>query len=369
LDCSADRAPHDLLAKGRGGPIAPLGVMMRYEPAIDRARVTETLRHQYGLAVDGLSFIPVGFSTACYEARAAGGERYFLKLWPNPRIRDDKRQAIVLRLLRAFHERGLEPRVPYPIATRNGALSTNVDGTPLAVFPFLYGRPLPEDPPPALAEATGRTIAAIHRATPMLTDVLPPRETFTFPGEPELRRALVQIEAVASTARPGLRALRRLVLPRRDEILSRLARLHELGDVARRFPSSFVLCHTDMGGDNALVDEDGRLTVLDWDLATVAPPEHDLWWVPERALVSYLDAGGARPLDLDRFAFYILRRGFEDMTARLVRMLDDGAIAHEDEELLGGIETWGFAQWAGLDARLAQISGAMRYQDRSSTLS
>jgi Ser/Thr protein kinase RdoA (MazF antagonist) len=342
---------------------------MRYEPAIDRARVIETLHDRYGLAVAGLAFIPVGFSTACYEARAADGERYFLKLWPNPRLRDAERQTLVLRLLRAFHERGLKPRVPYPIATSDGALSTTVDGIPLAVFPFLAGEPLPEELPPTLAEETGRTIAAIHRATPSLTDVLPPRETFTFPGEPELRRALVQIEVTTPTARPGLRALRRLVLPRRDEILSRLARLHHLGDAAQRSRSPLVLCHTDMGGANALVDEHGRLTVLDWDLATVAPPEHDLWWVPERALVSYLDAGGVRSLDLERFAFYVLRRGFEDMTARLVRMLADDALAHEDEELLAGIEIWGFARWAGLQARLTAVARGIGFQASPSTLS
>ena len=34
-----------------------------------------------------------------------------------------------------------------------------------------------------------------------------------------------------------------------------------------------VLCHTDAAGDNLLVDHDGALAILDWDEATIAPPE------------------------------------------------------------------------------------------------
>jgi spectinomycin phosphotransferase len=333
---------------------------MRYEPAIDRARVAETVRARYGIAVEDLIFVPVGFATACYEGTAADGGRYFLKLWPDPRFRDVERQAIVLRLLRAFHERGLEPRVPVPIPTRDGTLSATVAGIPLAVFPFVVGRPLPEEPPLALADELGRTFAAIHRATSALADVLPPRETFAFPRETELWRALADIEVIGPEARPALRALRGVVLPRGADILARLGELRALADVIRRRPGPLVLCHTDLGGDNALVGDDGHLTVLDWDLATVAPPEHDLWWVSEQVLASYFDAGGMRSLDRDRVAYNVLRRGFEDLTARLVRLLDPDAPVEEDEELLAGIETWGFARWAGLDARLAEITAAMR---------
>src|SRR5919199_49554 len=45
---------------------------------------------------------------------------------------------------------------------------------------------------------------------------------------------------------------------------------------ARRLPEPFVLCHTDIGPENLLIDEHEALWVLDWDDATVAPPEHDL---------------------------------------------------------------------------------------------
>jgi Ser/Thr protein kinase RdoA (MazF antagonist) len=332
---------------------------MRHEPPIDRALIIETVRTRYGLDVETITFVPVGFATACYQASTVDGRRYFLKLWPDPRFRDGERQAIVLRLLRAFHERGLEPRVPYPIPTQDGALSAEVAGIPLALFPFLPGEPLPAELPPDLADEFGRTIAAIHLATTALADVLPPRETFAFPWEADLRRALAATATTGSGARPGLRGLRGRVLARQDEILAQLARLHDLRRAVRRLPDAFVLCHTDMGGDNALIDDDGQLFVLDWDVATVAPPEHDLWHVSGPVLASYLDAGGSRSLHRDRFTFYVLRRGFEDMTARLVRMLDADTSPQEDAELLEGIDSWGFARWAALDARLADLEGVL----------
>ena len=52
--------------------------------------------------------------------------------------------------------------------------------------------------------------------------------------------------------------------------------LTQLQDVVRRLPERFVVCHTDLIGDNLLVGADGRLSALDWDTAILAPPEMDL---------------------------------------------------------------------------------------------
>jgi len=228
---------------------------VKYEPAIDRARLIATVRDVYGLPGERLSFVPVGYAAACYVLHCAGGARYFLKLWPDTRVgreHADRRETI-LRLTRALHERDLYPRVPAPIPTRDGALWAMCAAMPFAVFPFLAG----SSPPPwsdALWDELARTIATIHRATPALSDVLPARETFAIPFAADLQRGLARIEQVTSMERPGLRALRDLVLPRRDEVLAQLARLHRLQRAVRRLSGPFVLCHTDIGGDNLLID-------------------------------------------------------------------------------------------------------------------
>jgi aminoglycoside phosphotransferase (APT) family kinase protein len=240
------------------------------------------------------------------------------------------------------------------------------ESMPFAVFPFFSGQTLPDWPdwPIPLLEEMARTLATIHRATPALADVLPPREDFAVSFEADLRRGLEAIEQIGPDARPGLRALRDLVLPRRDDILAQLTYLHRLRQAVSRLSGPFVLCHTDFGGDNLLVDEQGQLAVIDWDDATVAPPEHDLQSLLgsgfARALQAYWEVGGTRSLHLDHFAFYLLRRYLEDMTARLLRILQEPSSAREDEENLAGIVAYGFAQWAVLDETLATIAAALQ---------
>ena len=346
-----------------------LGGVMRYEPAIARARLIEAVRAAYGLPGEELAFVPVGYAAACYALHCVGGERYFLKLWPpapDGRPSPTWREAS-LRLAHALRERGLYPRVPHPLPTRDGALWATCAGMPFAVFPFLTG----SSPPPwspALWDELARTISAIHRATPALADLLPPRETFAIPFEADLRRGLGRIAGVGAADRPGLRGLRDLVQPRRNEILAQLTRLHGLQRAVRGLSGPFVLCHTDISGDNLLVDEEGRLTVLDWDEATVAPPEHDLHEGREgdiaRFLAVYAAAGGAAPLHLDHFAFYLLRRHLGDMAVRPLSIVDGDGLPEQDADALHGIEAWGFAQWRTLDATLGRIAAALPPQPR-----
>ncbi len=125
-----------------------------------------------------------------------------------------------------------------------------------------------------------------------------------------------------------------------------------------------MLCHTDIGAANLLVGADGWLSVLDWDDATVAPPEHDLQYARGagfgRFLAVYAATGGSHPLRLDHFAFYLLRRYLSDMTARLLRILEENTTMEQDENALDGMETWGFARWTVLDGTLGGVAAALR---------
>src|SRR5262249_58945025 len=102
-------------------------------------------------------------------------------------------------------------------------------------------------------------------------------------------------------------------------------------------PGPFVLCHSDAGGENLLIDGD-TIAVLDWDDVVVAPPEHDLQAAldvgVQRVFRAYAAAGGASPLHLEHFAFYLLRRYLGDMTVRFLRLLHEQTGEAEDEQLL-----------------------------------
>jgi spectinomycin phosphotransferase len=339
---------------------------MKYEPAIDRTSLLEHVHTAYELEVEEITFVPVGYVAVCYALRCPSGERYFLKLWPDTATGrwSSARQAIILPLVRAIYERGVYRRAAYPLVTRDHALWATFQGSRFVVVPFLPGDHAPISGwPITLADEYARTLAAIHRGTALLDDVLPPRETYSLSFEHDLLASLPVIAAIGPQARPGLRALRDLLASRRDETLAQLEQLRALQASVRTLAWPAVLCHTDLAGDNILVDEYGRLYLLDWDGAVVATPEYDLKEaVGEdfgRCIAVYLAAGGAQPLEVDRFAFYLLRRYLEDFSTRVLNILHHNTTPEQDEDDLEGMEVWGIGRWNQLDARLVTISMAL----------
>jgi Ser/Thr protein kinase RdoA (MazF antagonist) len=222
----------------------------------------------------------------------------------------------------------------------------------VALFPFLPGTTPPGWPhwPDSVLDELGRTLAELHAATPALASVLPPRERFVVTVGDELRPYLSD----------------RLLKPWRADIMDQLERLLQLQGSVRRLPERFVLCHTDLLGDNVLVDEQLRLSALDWDGATVAPPERDLAVLLlgeqpvggntlNRVLAVYPEV----PLRLDLFAFFLLRRYVEDYTARVIRLRQQDTLGPDAQEALEGMRLWGSDQWARLDDTLDLVRDAL----------
>jgi spectinomycin phosphotransferase len=98
-----------------------------------------------------------------------------------------------------------------------------------------------------------------------------------------------------------------------------------LGDAARSRPREQVLCHGDLIGDNLLGDRGGRLWVVDWDGAALAPGELDLALFTgqgfERFLDDYEGHAGAHGLDPELVAFFLLRRNLDDLVDWLGALL------------------------------------------------
>jgi spectinomycin phosphotransferase len=317
------------------------------EPRLDHGRLLDSVRELYGMAFESLRFIPRGWVSAGYEVRA-GEDRYFLKLWPGGRNAEDAvaRLPLVLRL----HE--LAFRVPYPVATQDGRLSAWVGAGVLALFPFLPGVTPAGWPrwPAAVLDELGRTVAALHAATPDLASAVLPREAFAIPFADDLRLHLTD---------RGLKA-------DRGAVMDQLERLEQLRNAVRRLPAQYVVSHADLAGDNILVD--GRqLSLLDWDTAYLATPELDLAMLLHgdqptddvafrRALAVYpRDV----PLSEDLFAFYLLRRYLDDYTARVLRLCQDDIDPAEAADARDGLRRWGFGQWVHLDRTLGLVRNGL----------
>lgn len=341
---------------------------MHTEPALDRSALLAVVRDAYALPARALNFLPLGFEGACYRLACADGTRYVLKLWPHRPLTGTaaSQHYATLSLSRLLHDRGLLPRVAYPLLTRAGTLWAAFAGMPLAVYPLLPGQPPPAPLSPPLRIALAQTMARLHQATPVLTAVLPADAWFAIPDEATVVRNLAAVAAVQAPHRPGLQALRALVLPRQAEVLAQHAWLRHLQQVVQTLPGPLVVCHRDLTANNLLIDDAGQLGVVDWDGAALAPPEHDLWAVVDadvgRVLDAYWQAGGVRELHAEQFAFYLLRRFLGDLLARLERLLATTPSERDDAldaELVRGMEAYGFARWARLDATLIELAAAL----------
>ena len=232
-----------------------------------------------------------------------------------------------------MHETGFRARLPYPIATRDGRLSVPTADGVVALFPFLPGT-TPAGWPrwsDDVLDELGRVLTDLHAVTPAV-DL--PREDFSIAG-------LVPHD-----------------------------RLAQLQSVVRRLPERFVVCHTDLIGDNLLVGADGRLSALDWDTAMLGPPEHDLALlmhgeqpVDDNALRRVLAVYPRDvPLELDLFAFSC-SGGTSRTTRRGLCGCSRRVAAVEVADAREGMVTWGSAQWSRLDRTLALVRAALADRD------
>jgi Ser/Thr protein kinase RdoA (MazF antagonist) len=239
-----------------------------------------------------------------FVARCWSDGRQVLKVW------DDGLPPTLAALAQ------LDLPVVAPLAT------ATVAGWGVAVFPFVAGRPGCD----ADATALARTMRRMHDHPLVELPVHPIEEAWAI-----------------ATMREHLD--HPWIADRRHEIEAQLVRLEGVIEQARASSQPSVVCHTDFGAHNALIDEASGdvVAILDWDYARLAPREHDLWAAfDEPDPAAYLEAYGADVvLDLTHLEYALLARAVRDATARVV--------AERDRE---GIDTWGFDRWRRVDANL-----------------
>jgi spectinomycin phosphotransferase len=219
----------------------------------------------------------------------------------------------------------------------------------------LDGRPLRDQDlrAAAVARQAARLVAAVHAATPALAVRVPFVETFEVWTD-GLRGCLAELQPGHGGADEFVAEARALVWPQRTALLGELERLQALGDTARSRPRGRVLCHGDLIGDNLLGDRGGRLWVVDWDGAALAPRERDLALFTgqgfERFLDDYEGAAGTHGLDPDLVAFFLLRRNLDDLVDWLGALLTADRPEEQQRGDLDGVR-WCLSRWDALEAR------------------
>ncbi len=244
---------------------------MREPPAhLPDETLRACLRTHYGLAVDELTFLPLGHDSSAwvYRARTAGGV-YFLKA----RTRVDNEPGLLVP--RYLHDHGIAP-----LPTIAGTLWTMADDYALILYPFIAGTTGMER---GMSERQwvdyGALLRQIH-ATALPPDLmrLMRRESFAPAGTDVVRDLDMRIGAQAFDD-PAARALATFWRERREDIRTLLRRAEDLGRRLAQAAPAFVLCHADIHTNNVLLDAGGQVWIVDWDETVLAPRERDLMFV------------------------------------------------------------------------------------------
>jgi spectinomycin phosphotransferase len=304
-------------------------------PAVTDEQIVVAIEERYGLGVASLEFLALGHDAHAWTFRAttSAGDALFVKL----RRRIDPAR---LWLARYLEDAGFDAIVA-PLATADGGASVPIDGLHLVVYPFVEG---------SLAAAVGlsdaqwiaygRIVAALHgsRLTAELAEALP-KEAFVPAWTDAFRQVDERIAAYGGNdpVRTELAAFWR---GHHDQIARIAARAEALGELLRETldragggTPAFVPCHGDIHTHNLLVEPSGRLRVIDWDEALLAPRERDLMFVmgspiglaPGERELGLFETGYG-PLDVDpvRLAYYHLDWASQDITGYAEQaMLDD----------------------------------------------
>jgi spectinomycin phosphotransferase len=318
---------------------------MKFEPAIDRLALMQSLRRLYGFPVQSLTFVPEGFVGQHYVAGCEDGKRYFVTLLNDSRLARISRSNLdfTLPLLRHLYDGNFFRALAAPLPSLAGDLQADFQGGALVVYVHIEGRTLADGYPytPEMLARLGKLVARLHASTPRIGMEIPHVERFCMPFEDDLLAGLSDLEKVTTGQSRGQVALRDLLLPRRVAILGLLSCLHELAGSALALHPPMVLCHTDITPANIIRTPLDELVLVDWEETLLAPAEADLFIFTGKDfpvfLEEYVREAGVPRLNVELFSFYMLRRNLVDLTDWIVTILHENTAEEQDQSDVTGI--------------------------------
>jgi spectinomycin phosphotransferase len=336
---------------------------MKFEPTVDKPALMETIRQAYGYPISSLTFFPEGTVGCHYIADCENGQRYFVTLLNDGALAtiQAERLNFILTLRSSLYERGLFTAQPALHRTLDGKLKAYFDGQPLTVSEFISGSNIWDHWPPdsALGAELGRLAAQLHNTTPGLGMEVPYVEQFTIPFESVLQKSLADLDTGTLINRPGQQTLHDLVLPRRKTLLQMLAHLRELGTIAKQLNPPLVLVHTDMHGGNLIRTPKGKLIVVDWEGAMLAPAEFDLFIFMsdgfDSMLSEYFCVARSPRLYPELFAYYFYRRNLEDIAYFFVSILYENTMDEQDQVDLGYLQHDCLDNWLNIESDVQHV--------------
>jgi spectinomycin phosphotransferase len=204
-----------------------------------------------------------------------------------------------------------------PIRARDGELLHRLDSRyTVSIFPFLAGHSYAFGPytDARLRGLVLDMIAVLHQSTPAVRGGAP-RHVLGFAGRCDLDAFLLAPDRPWDGG-PFAEAARRLLVTRTGELAELAAAFDRLAYSTSPARTDLVITHGEPHPGN-VISVNGRLVLVDWDTAGLAPPERDLSLIATSGrdgLDRYQQATGREP-DLTVIALYRLRWYLDDLAS------------------------------------------------------
>jgi spectinomycin phosphotransferase len=296
-------------------------------PDVPDEVILQALEECYSIREARLEFVPRGLDSGAWAFRVDAGEQaYFLKV---SRRTEDTIGAWMPLFL---SQQAMEQVIP-TLPARSGEAYAVADGLMYRLQRFVPGRSAMDAGMPAQKwEEFGAFLRRLHSLE------LPAEVSGQLRRERFESRRWKRVSELHGRIHPGSStdpvAAEMLEFwqghePSVEAILARTAALAKRVQLAEH---PMVLCHADVHTNNVLLGDDGRLYVIDWDDARLAPKERDLMFVlaeaGEAEKRSFFTGYEEATIDPLLLAFYQHEWCVEDIGAFAEEILDlDGSSA------------------------------------------
>ena len=336
---------------------------------IDLEQLARFVEDAYTLDIAAIAFHPKGEASYSYVAADGSGGRWLIKVQETARMANLEARLQAVRFVYAVCD---FTQVVAPRQSRWGECTRRYEQYTITVYPFVEGDPVePGQQTEAYASGLASLLGAFHQLGRRLPFPIP-KETFDYPFEAPILKALRTVEAPGQLANPVQEQLRELMLTHRSNIFTTLETMSQLAVEVRRLDLDSVFIHGDPNWANILVDRSGALHLLDWDDLALGPPEHDLVFFSDRSparfeafLRQYLAINEGARLHSELFAFYHYRWTLQEIADYTTRILFRNVNPAEDEHNWAELQPYVPAAHAAMadgiqqiEATLARIYGA-----------
>src|SRR3990167_2616883 len=300
-------------------------IFMINQSLISKEYIIKCLKNNYGINTSSITKIAEGadLDSQVYKADTEDRKTYFIKAGLNHDI------STSLQLL--LHDKGIK-QVISPIKTLDNKLFQNVNDFNLVVYPYISGKcgfkhKLNKNQWIEL----GKALKQIHEFDiPLLIREKIKHENYS----PEWRDAIRSIYNNINFEKsndPTILSFLSFIKNQKEIILHLVHIAEKLAQKIKKKDVEFVLCHSDIHAGNVLIQNDGKIFIVDWDYPKLAPKERDLMfigggignvWNSPNEVVFFYKGYGTTKIDIEMLSYYRCERIIEDIAIYYKTMMD-----------------------------------------------